>query len=158
MYNHNTYNNNHKHNNYNSNSYLNHNNTFTITGSWTNNNTEKKSFSKFRNQYTFEERINESRNIMLKYPDRIPVICEKGIGADNPNIDKNKYLVPMDLTVGNFLVVIRKKIKLQNYEALFLMINNTIPPSTTNFKELYHRHKDTDGYLYMTYTKENVFG
>ena len=50
MYNHNTYNINHKHNNYNSNSYLNHNNTFTITGSWTNNK-EKTSFSKFRNQY-----------------------------------------------------------------------------------------------------------
>ena len=86
------------------------------------------------------------------------MICEKGIGTDNPNIDKNKYLVPMDLTVGKFLVVIRKKIKLQNYEALFLMIDNTIPPSTSNFKELYDRRKDTDGYFYMTYTKENVFG
>jgi GABA(A) receptor-associated protein len=130
-----------------------------ITGSWTNNNsTEKKSFSKFRNEYRFEDRINESINIMLKYPDRIPVICEKGIGRDNPNIDKNKYLVPMDLTVGNFIVVIRKKIKLQDYEALFLMVNNTIPPSASNFKELYHKYKDTDGYLYMTYTKENVFG
>ena len=95
---------------------------------------------------------------MKKYPDVIPVICEKGIGKDNPDINKNKYLVQTDYTIGYFLVAIRKRIKLKDYEALFLMVNNYIPPSTMKFKELYHKHKDTDGYLYITYTKENVFG
>jgi len=119
---------------------------------------KKKTFSKFRNTYRLEDRINESLSVMKKFPDRIPVICEKGLGKDNPEINKNKYLVPIDFTVGNFLVVIRKRIKLQDYEALFLMVNNYILPTSTIFKELYHIYKDNDGYLYMTYTKENVFG
>lgn len=132
------------------------NNNILITGSWNNN--EKKTFSKFRNSYSLKDRINESSSIMKKNPDRIPVICEKGLGKDNPEINKNKYLVPMDFTIGNFLVVIRKRITIQDHEALFLMVNNCIPPTSTKFKELYHKYKDDDGYLYMTYTKENVFG
>jgi len=34
-----------------------------------------------------------------KYPDRIPVICEKNERSDIATIDKKKYLVPSDLTV-----------------------------------------------------------
>ena len=132
-------------------------NTNTITGSW-NNNEQKKTYSKFRNSFSYIDRIGESSRILTKYPDRIPVICEKGNGRDNPDIDKNKYLVPNDLTIGNFLLVIRKRIKLESHEALFLMTNGSIPPTTAIFKDLYHRYKDSDGYLYMTYTKENTFG
>ena len=143
-------------NNYNSSKYNYFNQTNTIIGSWDNN--EKKSFSKFRNSYSFKDRIDESTRVMKKYPDRIPVICEKVLGRDNPEIDKNKYLVPIDLTIGNFLVVIRKRIKLQDFESLLLLVNGSIPSSTTTFIEIYHKHKDEDGYLYITYTKENVFG
>ena len=35
-----------------------------------------------------------------RYPDRIPVICEKDPRSDIPPVDKRKYLIPMDLTVG----------------------------------------------------------
>lgn len=143
-------------NNYDSSNYNYFNQNITITGSWNTN--EKKTFSKFRNSYSIEDRINESLSIMKKFPNRIPVICEKSLGKDNPEINKNKYLVPMDFTIGNFLVVIKKRIKLQDYEALFLMINNSILPTTTKFKEIYHKHKDIDGFLYITYMKENVFG
>ena len=36
----------------------------------------------------------------IRYPDRIPVICEKDPRSDIPPVDKRKYLIPMDLTVG----------------------------------------------------------
>jgi GABA(A) receptor-associated protein len=36
---------------------------------------------------------------LQKYPDRIPVICEKNERSDIATIDKKKYLVPSDLTV-----------------------------------------------------------
>ena len=154
--------NNHNMNHYNIYNHYNHktyniNNTNnTLKGTWDNNN--GKTFSKFRNSFTYNQRINESNRIIQKYPDRIPIICEKGLGKDNPDIDKNKYLVPLDFTIGNFLVVVRKKIKLQDYEALFLMINGSIPSTTSTFRDIYHSYKDSDGYLYITYTKENVFG
>lgn len=32
---------------------------------------------KFKNQHTLEQRKQEAERIRTKYPDRIPVICEK---------------------------------------------------------------------------------
>lgn len=40
------------------------------------------------------------------------MICEKAEKSDIPEIDKRKYLVPADLTVGQFVYVIRKRIML----------------------------------------------
>jgi GABA(A) receptor-associated protein len=60
----------------------------------------------------------------------VPVICEKADrSGDIPDIDKKKYLVPADLTVGQFHYVIRKRIKLAPEKALFLFCSNTIPPN-----------------------------
>ena len=52
---------------------------------------------------------------MRKYPDRVPIICEK-IGDDLsvPDIDRKKYLVPNDLGVAQFMYVIRKRMKLSS--------------------------------------------
>ena len=33
--------------------------------------------SHFSKRYTFNERIQEAKRISSKYPDRIPIICEK---------------------------------------------------------------------------------
>lgn len=57
------------------------------------------------------------------------MICEKADRSDIPDIDKKKYLVPADLTVGQFHYVIRKRIQLAPEKALFLFCSNTIPPN-----------------------------
>ncbi len=46
-----------------------------------------------------------------------------------PDIDKKKYLVPADLTVGQFVYVIRKRIKLPAEKAIFIFIHNVLPPT-----------------------------
>ena len=47
----------------------------------------------FKDKFSFEKRLVESTRIMEKYPDRVPIICEKsGNSPDIPDIDKNKYL------------------------------------------------------------------
>ena len=68
-----------------------------------------------------ERRIEESKKIRTKYPDRIPIIVDRlnQNNKDIPEIDKKKYLVPSDLTVGQFQYVIRKRIKLDSQKALF---------------------------------------
>ncbi len=76
-----------------------------------------------------EKRKSEAERIRAKYPDRVPVICEKADRTDIPDIDKKKYLVPADLTVGQFHYVIRKRIKLAPEKALFLFCSNSIPPN-----------------------------
>ena len=61
----------------------------------------------------FKERKEESKRVLNKYPDRIPVICQKrNVNDDTPLIKKTKFLVPRELTVAQFMSVVRKKINL----------------------------------------------
>ena len=57
----------------------------------------------------------------------VQVIVEKFGKCNLPVIDKKKYLVPGDLTVGQFVYVIRKRIKLEHEKTLFIFINNVLP-------------------------------
>jgi GABA(A) receptor-associated protein len=43
----------------------------------------------------------------------------------SPEIDKKKYLVPTDLTVGQFVYVIRKRIDLNAEKALYVFVAST---------------------------------
>ena len=45
------------------------------------------------------------------------------------NVACRRYLVPADLTVGQFVYVIRKRIKLSPEKAIFIFIDNKLPPS-----------------------------
>jgi GABA(A) receptor-associated protein len=40
-----------------------------------------------------------------------------------------RYLVPADLTVGQFVYVIRKRIKLSPEKAIFIFVKNVLPPT-----------------------------
>ncbi len=116
---------------------------------------------KFKSQHKFEYRLDESSKIISKYPDRIPIICEKANDKKNndlPTVDKIKYLVPIDLTISQFLFVIRNRMKLSSEKAIFLFVGNIIPPSSSTIVSLYSQYKDPDGFLYITYSGENVFG
>ena len=108
---------------------------------------------------SLEERIEESTNIIKKYPNRIPVIVEKSEKCKElHNIDKNKYLVPDDLTFGQFIFVIRKRLKLSADKSLFLFVNNTLIPSVNLMKQVHDQYANKDGFLYILYTSENTFG
>ncbi|KAJ0047235.1 hypothetical protein Pint_04110 [Pistacia integerrima] len=128
-----------------------------------------------------ERRQAEAARIREKYPDRIPVIVEKAERSDIPDIDKKKlvihllllfnksifsvlwhdecrYLVPADLTVGQFVYVVRKRIKLSAEKAIFIFVKNILPPTAAMMSAIYEENKDEDGFLYMTYSGENTFG
>ena len=116
---------------------------------------------KFKSEISFEKRLEESIRVRTKYPDRIPIICEKIEGIINseiPTIDKKKYLVPIDLTMSQFLFVIRNRIKLAPEKAIFLFASGTIPASSTTVSQIYESKKDKDGFLYIEYSGENTFG
>ena len=112
----------------------------------------------FKEENSFDKRKTESTKIRNKYPDRIPIICEKNDGSDIPTIDKKKYLVPADLTIGQFVYVIRKRIKLNSEKAIFIFINNILPNTSKIISQVYEEHKDDDGFLYVKYSGENTFG
>ena len=119
---------------------------------------KKREFS-FKEAHSFEARLNESKRMRKKYPERIPVIVEKSAGDTlGLELDKTKYLVPCDLTVGQLVYVIRKRLNLDAEKALFFLIQNIIPTSSALISTVYDDHKDDDGYLYVIYSSENTFG
>ena len=89
---------------------------------------------------------------------RPPKIIVEKCGKNIPDIDKHKFLVPNDLTVGQFLYVIRKRIKLNQEQALFIYINNIIPSTNQLISQIYNEYSDPDGFLYVQYAGENTFG
>lgn len=115
---------------------------------------------KFKSEVSFDKRLEESIRIRTKYPDRIPIICEKVDikNSDIPTIDKRKYLVPSDLTIGQFLYVIRNRMKLPPEKAIFLFVGGSIPQITSIISQIYESKKDIDGFLYIKYSSENTFG
>ena len=117
-------------------------------------------YFKFKDNHTLGARREEANRIINKYPERIPIICEKydKNNVSVPILDKTKYLVPVDLTVGQFMFVLRKRMKLPSEQAIFLFVNGIIPSSNTLVHELYQQHKDVDGFLYVGYSGENTFG
>mmetsp|Transcript_39 Transcript_39/g.94 ORF Transcript_39/g.94 Transcript_39/m.94 type:complete len:129 (-) Transcript_39:291-677(-) len=111
-----------------------------------------------KREHAFEQRIAESARVRERYNDRVPVICEKMPSSDVPNVDKSKYLIPMDMTVGQLVYVLRKRISLPAEKAIFVFVNNTLPPSGALMSNIYLKHKDEDGFLYICYSGENTFG
>ncbi|KAK7820141.1 autophagy-related protein 8f [Quercus suber] len=95
--------------------------------------------SMFKQEHDFEKRRAEAARIREKYPDRIPVIVEKAERSDIPNIDK-------------------KKIKLSAEKAIFIFVDNVLPPTGAIMSAIYDDKKDGDGFLYVTYSGENTFG
>ncbi|MQL97406.1 hypothetical protein Taro_030105, partial [Colocasia esculenta] len=65
-----------------------------------------------------------------------------------------RYLVPVDLIVGQFVYVVRKRIKLSPEKAIFIFVKNILPPTTALMSAIYEENKDEDGFLYMTYSGE----
>ena len=104
----------------------------------------KKVQSKYKLAHALDYRKAEADKVRDRHPDRLPVICEKNEGSNIADLDKNKFLVPSGLTVGQFVLVLRKRI--------------TLEPSIARMSDLYAKHKDEDGFLYVRYSAEPALG
>ena len=120
--------------------------------------------AEFKSKYPVKDRRNECSRIRQKYPDRIPIICEKSATCNDTtiaSITKCRYLVPNDLSAGQFMYVIRKRMKLSSDKAIFLFVGDkgSMAPSSKLLSDLYLQYKDAeDSFLYITYSGESTFG
>jgi GABA(A) receptor-associated protein len=113
----------------------------------------------FKTLYSLNQRKHECEKILLKYPNRIPIICEKNYNSTNaPDIDKHKYLVSRDLTLGQFMHTIRQRMHLPPEVGLYIFISGFIPTNSQFLSNLYVDFRDDDGFLYVIYDVENTFG
>ena len=98
----------------------------------------------------FEERVEESAKVRERFPDRLPVICERATNrgsSSTPELDKSRFLVPQDLTLAQLVYVIRRRLTLPTDQALFLYCGNQLPPTTLLLRELYSLYREPDGFL-----------
>ena len=111
----------------------------------------------FKKEVCFDERCKESAIMTERYPQRVPIIVERR-SSNICNIDKRKYMAPKSLTLGQFAFVVRKRLKLQKSEAMFLFINGKLITHMNDLGSTYNSEKDEDGFLYIFYDFENAFG
>ncbi|XP_052138712.1 autophagy-related protein 8D isoform X2 [Oryza glaberrima] len=116
----------------------------------------------FKEEFTLEERAKESAAMIASYPDRIPVIVEKFSRSNLPELEKRnncRYLVPCNMPVGQFILILRSRLHLSPGTALFVFVNNTLPQTVQLMGSVYESYKDEgDGFLYLCYSSEKTFG
>ena len=117
----------------------------------------------FKDTHTLHERITESNRIRSKYPAHIPVIinCESKVG----NINKQKFLVPSDVSASHLLYSVRKQMDdYKSSQSIFMFCNNSIICPTTLMGEIYDNYlknkkeHDDDLFIYIDLCSENTFG
>ena len=110
---------------------------------------------KFKKNNKFYQRLEESNRTKKKYPGKIPIIINKHKSSKLPNIEKYKFLVSEDLTVGQLLFIIKKQIKLKDSIELYIYINDLLPIVSSSVLEIYDKYKSNDGFLYINYAEQN---
>ena len=115
----------------------------------------------FKIDHSFEDRLDQSRKIMKKFPDRVPVVVERvPSGPFVGDLQKTKFLLPYDATVAGFMGTIRRQVVVNSGDGFYMFCGNknVLVSGSNTFQHLYANYKDDDGFLYMLYAGENVFG
>ena len=118
----------------------------------------KQQSNRFKDTHSFEKRCQDARAVRTQYPERVPVIIEVAKGCQY-TLDKHKYLVPNDLTAGQFMYVVRKRSNISEDRALFLFTHDgALPAISMLMTTFYESYKDKDGFLYLLIASESTFG
>ena len=114
---------------------------------------------KFKKEKTLEKRQLECDNVLKRHPNKIPIIVEKAPRSKINSIDKTKYLVEPGLSLPQFQATIKKKLQIDDKEGIFFLINgkNTLSGSDT-LGTIYEKYKSRDGFLYIAYASEEIWG
>lgn len=77
-----------------------------------------------------------------------------------PKMDKERFLLPSDLTASQLIQVVRKRVDLTSEKALFLFSENRLLTGNTTMQSVLDEsdRKGGDGILRVKYALENTFG
>ncbi|XP_048521944.1 microtubule-associated proteins 1A/1B light chain 3A [Dendroctonus ponderosae] len=95
-----------------------------------------------------------------RFPSKIPVIIHK-YQKDHflPVLDKSKFLIPGDMSMSHFQAILRKRLRMSNTQALYLLVNErTMMSLSLTIQEVYKEHAQPNGFLYITYAAQEAFG
>lgn len=118
----------------------------------------------FKDKFSIDERQRQTKVVLEKhYPYKVPVIIQKHHKEKSIcTIEKNKFLVPMDMNYSQLMLVLRKRMldKISPTIAIFLCTEDGKMLSNTELiSSVYDKHHDkNDNFLYLFYLGENTFG
>ncbi len=121
-----------------------------------------------------ELRKNASKKLLMKYPEYRPFIIDlmPSWKSNNNNnnqqtlkLDKTKFLVAQNKTIGHLLYHVRTHLILKSNEAVFFLTENDGLPATNetigsfyNRQMLLKKPEECDGFVYLYYCIESTFG
>ena len=98
---------------------------------------------------------SEAERMINKYPERLPIIITK----HSSNVKQSKFLVPREFTIGQLVYIIKRKSQIKPSEAIFIFTEkNILMNAGSRVEDIYEKHKNKDGFLYLIYSLENTFG
>ncbi|XP_039219083.1 microtubule-associated proteins 1A/1B light chain 3C-like isoform X1 [Crotalus tigris] len=106
-------------------------------------------------------RKNEVAAIRVRFPYKLPVILERYAKEKIlPALNKVKFLVPQEFTMGQLVAIIRNRMGLRCTQAFYFLLdgNHSLVNMSATMAEVYTTYKDEDGFLYMTYASQEMFG
>ncbi|XP_076136334.1 microtubule-associated protein 1 light chain 3 gamma [Alosa pseudoharengus] len=114
----------------------------------------------FKQRKSFAVRKQEVAGIRTKFPTKIPVIIERYQREKYlPTLDKTKFLVPQELTMTQFITILRNRMTLMPSQAFYLLLHSKgIASMSLTMAQVYKEYRDEDGFLYMTYASQEMFG
>ena len=121
------------------------------------------SIQTFKESTDYVKRLKKSKYLLENFNDRIPVIIERSKKDKHlKNIDVSKYLIPVNMTILNVLILIRQKLTITEEQSIYIMVNNNdtnvLLSPTQSLEYIYNNYKCNDGFLYLEYCGENTFG
>ena len=103
-------------------------------------------------------RIKRAQEIKYKYYPRLPLLIDRFQKKD-PLLKSNKFLVSPTIQFSEFMILLRKQLKMEPYQALFLCSKSGNPINMSEtVGQVYHHIGNPDGFLYIVYSLENTFG
>lgn len=117
----------------------------------------------FKKKYALSQRKELSSSIFKKYK-LLPVICDaayelfKKSHPTAKELSKHKLLVKGTSCMAEILMYVKKEVGVRPEIGIFLFVDNKLVPSNMLMSDVYELCKDEDGFLYVYYDFENVFG
>jgi GABA(A) receptor-associated protein len=101
--------------------------------------------------------------LISKHPNRIPIVISSKSFKEHK---VNRFIVPIDMTINQFMIILRNKTKINPTEAIFIFVKDykkngkkdIIAPVSETIGSLYDKYKDDKLILNLDYEKEAVFG
>jgi GABA(A) receptor-associated protein len=117
----------------------------------------------YKARHNLQHRMEAAAKATERHPDCMPVICEQ-VAASNgnaaaaamPALSNNKFLVTPSVPVSELAQVLRTRLQIDAEHPLVLTVAGTELAADVLVADLYAKHKDEDGFLYVTYSGQRA--